>query len=194
MARLVAVSVLSHHPRDIGRSIRRQLGTGGKQSIELLDEGFPAPEQLDVPGRIVLYKKRRLPWIRLRVVPPAIRVAHLRRRKRRRPLPSLEPRPNESSRRIKKILVVLRSLDQKLVVVHLAECLRDMSDRPVVVDIFHGLAGGLFFFVARNVPELAVIAQTAVVIVHRAPPERGINLAEINSLESFDAGFRVNRT
>src|SRR5580704_4986099 len=115
MAWLVAVSILSHHPGDIGRSIRRQLRTGGKQSVELLDEGFPAPEQLDVPGRIVLDEKSGFPRIRLGIVSPAIRVAHLRRRKRLRPLAGLEPRPNESSRRIKKILVVLRSLDQKLV-------------------------------------------------------------------------------
>ena len=66
-----------------------------------------------------------------------------------------------------------------------------MGDSPIVVYILHGLADRFFFFIARDVPQLAVVPKAAVVVLHRPRRRGGYTLPKIDSLKSFQACFRV---
>src|SRR3974390_1367556 len=88
--------------------------------------------------------------------------------KRLRPLTLEQSSGHECNRSIEGVLIVARTLQQQLVVVISACRASQMRDRPVVVGVLKGLANHFVFLIAWNVAHLAVVAEPAIVVVHRA--------------------------
>src|SRR6266851_9595987 len=195
MAWLVAMGILPNHSSHIGWHIRWHLRALVEQLIELLDKGLLATKCLDQKRRIMLHAEGSLPGVRLRVVSPLCNLDRLGI-ERRGPSAIRKLRSNKPCFLVVQIHKRARPFHQQRIVCLLSSCLGQRSHSPVVIRIIERFARRLILYIARNVAELPISSQTAIVI-HLSPLlERSVGSFRINSAKALrqrlsDNGSRV---
>ena len=185
MARLVAVRIHADQAGHIHRHLAVDLGALIKQRVEFAHHSRFAAHQRRVALRIMLREPGGLPGVGFGVIAPFLRRAGQLGIERRGPIAVFQARADEAGGGVPQLAIILRAFNELLIVATLAKHACQLSHGPIVVGILERLGGRFFFLVAGDITELAIVAQPAIVVFHRALHNERIDLLVVDAFEAF---------